>query len=118
MIRPSKSNYASPTNLVNKLDNSIRITFDFKKINSYSLKDQYPLPIIPDLMQNFKEARFFIKLDFDSGYFQLQMDEESKKYMAFICEFGFFEWNCMPQGLKNTEAKLFKEKWTICKEST
>ena len=116
MIRPSKSNYASPTNLVKKPDNSIRITFDYKKINSYTLKDQYPLPIIPDLMQNFKEARFFSKLDFDSGYFQLQMDEESKKYTAFICEFGFFEWNCMPQGLKNAGASFQREMDNLLRE--
>ena len=116
MIIPSKSNYASPTNLVKKPDNSIRITFDYKKINSYTLKDQYPLPIIPDLMRNFKEARFFSKLDFDSGYFQLQMDEESKKYTAFICEFGFFEWNCMPQGLQNAGASFQREMDNLLRE--
>ena len=72
-------------------------------------KDSYPLPVINDLFHNLINARFFSKLDFDSGYYQLRMDEASRKYTAFACEFGFFEWNVLPMGLKNAGATFQRE---------
>ena len=109
MIVDSKSPYSSPTNLVKKSDGSIRITIDYKKLNSMTVKDNYPLPIINDLFYNLINARFFSKLDFESGYYQLQMDEASRKFTAFACEFGFFEWSVMPMGLRNAGATFQRE---------
>ena len=116
LIVPSKSNYSSPTNLVKKPDGSIRLTFDYTKLNSATIKDNYPLPIIPDLLHNFSNAIYFSKLDFDCGYFQLRMNENSRKYTAFSCEFGFFEWAAMPMGLKNAGASFQREMDELLKE--
>ena len=103
-IRPSKSPYASPVNLVKKSDGSIRLTIDYKKLNAITIKDNYPLPIIDDLFMDLLEASIMSKLDAESGYYQIAMDEESRKFTAFGCEFGLFEWTRMPMGLKNAGA--------------
>ena len=48
--------------------------------------------------------QLFFKKDLDSGYFQIELDELSRKYTAFSCELGLLEWTKMPQGLKNSGA--------------
>jgi hypothetical protein len=43
-------------------------------------------------------------MDAEKGYWQMQMDQRSKKYTAFRNDRGLFEHNCMPFGLKNAPA--------------
>ncbi len=51
-----------------------------------------------------KSAKFFSKLDLASGYFQIEMEEESQDYCSFACEFGFFKSTVMTMELKNSAA--------------
>jgi putative transposase len=44
------------------------------------------------------------KMDLESGYYCIAMDPSSRKYTAFLCEFGLFEWTRMPMGLTNSGA--------------
>jgi hypothetical protein len=43
-------------------------------------------------------------MDAEKGYWQIQMDQRSKKYTPFCTDRGLFEYNCMPFGLKNAPA--------------
>ena len=52
------------------------------------------------------EAKFFSAFDLSSGFHQIPMAEESKKYTAFSTLKGHFEFNGMPFGLKNAPAIL------------
>ena len=49
IIEESNSEYCSPPHVIMKSDGSIRFTVDYKKLNSITVKDNYPLPIIDDL---------------------------------------------------------------------
>lgn len=40
-------------------------------------------------------------MDLKSGYYQIEMEESDKQKTAFVCPLGFWEWNCMPQGITN-----------------
>ena len=44
------------------------------------------------------------KFDLESGYYQIGVDEKSRKFTAFSCEWGLFEWTRLPMGLKNSGA--------------
>ena len=109
MIVDSKSPFQSSTNLVRKTDGSFRITLNYKRLNSVTVKDNYPLPVINELLHRLKTAIIFSKLDFDSGYYQITMDENSRRYTAFACEYGFYEWTVLPMGLKNSGATFQRE---------
>ena len=100
IIRPNKSEYCSPVHIINKEDGSIRFTVDYKTLNSITIKDCYPTPIIRDILYTLKGAKYFSKIDLASGYFQIQMHPNSMKYTAFRCEFGFFEYTVLPMGLR------------------
>ncbi|GFU61422.1 retrovirus-related Pol polyprotein from transposon opus [Trichonephila clavipes] len=54
IIRPSKSSYASPIHFVKKSDGSWRICGDFRRLNSVTIPDRYPLPHIHDFVSGLR----------------------------------------------------------------
>src|SRR3979490_26423 len=49
-IRPSKSPMASPVFLIKKKDSSLRFVQDYRKLNDITIKNAYPLPLVPDII--------------------------------------------------------------------
>lgn len=49
-VQPSSSPYASPVVLVKKKDDTWRLCVDFRKLNTLTIKDRFPIPLIKDLM--------------------------------------------------------------------
>ena len=87
--------------LVNKKDRDARLCVNYQRLNKRTVKDSDPLPCIDDLMDRLAGGKVFISLDFKSGYYQIPLSEDSKKYTAFVTPWGQFEWNKMPFGLTN-----------------
>ena len=48
------------------------------------------------------QYQYFSKLDLKSGFWQLPIEEKDRHKTAFINPFGLFEWNVLPQGLRNS----------------
>lgn len=109
IIEPSDSPYNSPVWVVpKKLDASgkqkWRIVIDFRKLNELTDQDAYPLPQIDDILSQLGNAKFFSALDLSSGFHQIPMNPDSKKFTAFSTPQGHFHYNRMPFGLKNAPA--------------
>ncbi|CAH2109089.1 unnamed protein product [Euphydryas editha] len=104
IIRESTSNYASPIILVRKKDGGIRLCVDYRLLNSLTLKERYPIPIIEDEVARLSGQAWFITLDLMSGYYQVPIAEESKHWTAFVTPDGHYEYNRMPFGLANAPA--------------
>ncbi len=66
-IRPSKSPYSSPF-FIKKKDGKLRPVQDYRKLNSLTVKNQYPLPLIPELIDRLRNTTLFTKLDIRWGY--------------------------------------------------
>ena len=54
-----------------------------------------------DLLITFDKAKFFCNIDLNMGYYQIKLDEASKKYTAFIIDFEQYQFNRLCFGLKN-----------------
>ena len=104
VIRESKSPYASPVVLVRKKDGNLRVCVVFRKINTKTIRDAYPLPRISETLEALEGARWFCTLDLQSGYLQVGMAEKDKPKTAMTTPFGLFEFNRMPFGLTNAPA--------------
>lgn len=102
VIRESTSPYSSNVVLVKKKDNSLRFCIDYRTLNAKTRKDAYMLPRFDDTIDLLQNSRLFTKLDLRSGYWQVEMEEESKPYTAFsVGPMGFYECNRMSMGLCN-----------------
>jgi hypothetical protein len=100
-IRKSQSPWAFPILLVKKHDGSPRFVVDYRKLNSITIRDSYPLPRIDDTINQLAGARFYSKFDLKHGYHQIPIDPRDRCKTAFITSFGLFEYNVLPQGLIN-----------------
>jgi len=90
-IRPSKSPYASPFFFIKKKDGKLRPVQDYRKLNSLTIKNQYPLPLIPELIDRLQNATLFTKLDIRWGYNNVQIKEGDQEKGAFKTNLGLYE---------------------------
>ena len=56
------------------------------------------------LYTELEKSKYFTKIDCFSGFYQVKLEESSRKYTAFACEWGLFEYQVMPMGLSNSSA--------------
>ena len=104
-IHKSHSLWASAVVLVHKKDGGLRFCIDLRKLNERTIKDAYSLPRIDETLDSLQGSQWFSSLDLKSGYWQVEMDEESKPLTAFtVGPLGFYECKRMPFGLTNAPA--------------
>ena len=101
-IRKSQSPWASAVVLVCKKDGALHFCINLWKLNARTIKDAQTLPCIEDSLDSLNRAVIFTSLDLKSGYWQVELNEDSIQYTAFtVGPLGFYECLCMPFGLTN-----------------
>ena len=83
----------------------MRFCIYLHKLNAHTIKDAYSLPRIDETLDCLGGATIFTSLHLKSGYWQVEMEEESKPLTAFtVGPLGFYECKRMPFGLTNAPA--------------
>jgi len=103
-IRPSQSPMASPFFFVSKKDGKLRPCQDYRYLNDWTIKNSYPLPLISEIMDKLKGAKYFTKLDVRWGYNNIRIKKGDEWKAAFKTNKGLFEPTVMFFGMCNSPA--------------
>ena len=101
-IEPLKSPYASPFFFVKKKDGKLRPVQDYRALNSWTVKNQYPLPLIPVLIRDLGGAFVYSKLDVRWGYNNIRIKEGDEWKAAFKTKRGLHQPKAMFFGMSNS----------------
>ncbi|CAA7025707.1 unnamed protein product [Microthlaspi erraticum] len=81
-----------------------RMCIDYRKLNSASRKDHFPLPFIDQMLERLANHPFYCFLDGYSGFFQIPIHPNDQEKTTFTCPYGTFAYRRMPFGLCNAPA--------------
>lgn len=110
LIQPSDSPFGSPVLFVvdKKKPTGLRMVIDYRAINAKTVRNQYPLPRIDDLLDSLSGAKYFSALDLTSGYHQLRLMESDMPKSAIVVPDGVYEWKVLSMGLTNAPSVFAK----------
>ena len=103
-IRPSISPYAFSFFFIKKKDRKLRLVQDYQNINKWTVRNQYPLPLITTLIRELGGAMIYTKLDVRWGYNNVRIKAGDEHKVAFKTRRGLYEPTVMFFGLTNSPA--------------
>ena len=103
-IRPSKSPQTALVFFVGKKDRKKRMVQDYQYLNKWIIRNNYPLSLISDIIENIRTKKVFMKMDLRQGYNNVWIKEGDEQKTAFTTLEGSFEPTVMFFGLTNSLA--------------
>lgn len=101
LVTETTSPYASPVLLIRKKNGEPRLVVDYRKLNSQTVKVNYPIPSLDEQFQYLAGGKIFASLDLANGYMQMRLTETASKKTAFITPDTTGEFKRMIFGLTN-----------------
>jgi len=95
---------AAPVFFIKKKDSSLWLVQNYCALNSMTVKNKYPLPLISELVSQLRRARYFTKLDICWGFNNVCIKPRDKRKVAFRTNRGLFELLVMFFGMTNSPA--------------
>lgn len=102
VIENSKSRWSSPVVPVRKSNGELRLCVDYRKVNSVTKTEKFPMPNLTDSIYSARGAKVFTKLDLVKGYYQIPLDEESREFTAFSTPHNHYQFKTLSFGMKNS----------------
>jgi transposase InsO family protein len=115
-IRASKSSAGYPIIFVPKKDGSLRLCVDYRQLNSITIKDRHPLPLIQEMQDRIQGAKYFSKYDITNAYHRIRIKPGHEWKTAFRTKYGHYEYLVMPFGLTNAPATFQRFIFSVLEE--
>ncbi|XP_018423433.1 PREDICTED: uncharacterized protein LOC108796450 [Nanorana parkeri] len=112
---------AQGCSFVKNKDGALRPIIDYRGLNKITVKNRYPLPLLPELIERLQTARIYTKLDLRGAYNPIRIRAGDEWKTTFKTRYGLFEYTVMPFGLCNAPATfqhfvndIFRDLLDIC----
>lgn len=104
IIEKSDSPWNSPLLLVPKKtecknEKKFRMVIDYRKLNSVTISQSYPIPLVDEIIDQMRGAKIFTVLDLHGAFHQIPLSEKCKQYTAFSTAYDKYHFNSSPFGL-------------------
>src|SRR5580765_308471 len=86
----------------------MRICIDLRPLNSRTVKQKYPFPIIEDCLSRLSGKQVFSLLDLKDGFHKIKIHDDFTKYFSFAIPDGQFEFLRLPFGFCEAPAEFQK----------
>ena len=87
--------------IVSKKSGGVRVCVDLKPLNRCVLREYHPLPKVDEVLAQLTGAVMFLKLDANSGFWQVPLSKNSRELTTFITPFGRYCYNKLPFGISS-----------------
>jgi hypothetical protein len=103
-IEASQAPFSSPVLFAKKANGGLRFCIDYRKLNSLTKKDRYPIPLIDETLERIARAKIFTKVDIRQAFHRIRMDPASEELTTFRTRYGAYKCKVLPFGLTNGPA--------------
>jgi hypothetical protein len=104
VVEPAVSPWASNVVLIRKKNNNLRFFIHYRRLNSITTKDSYPLPRVEDCLRSLGSPQLLRNLDLRSGYWHAEISPEDRDKTSFVTSRGIFRFKVISFGLVNAPA--------------
>jgi len=104
LIQKSLSEWASPVMMVAKHDGARRMVCDLRKVNAVLRGENFDTMTLREIVEKVggTKSKVFSLIDLRAAYNQIVVDKESRKFIAFVCPLGSYEFKRLPFGLRSS----------------
>jgi RNase H-like domain found in reverse transcriptase/Reverse transcriptase (RNA-dependent DNA polymerase)/Integrase zinc binding domain/Integrase core domain len=111
VAEPSTSSWSAPMLAVPKKTTrngkvDWRIVIDYRELNKQVEDDKFPIPLITDILDSLGKCVYFSTLDLTQGYYQVELEDESRPCTAFSTANQHYQLTRLPMGLKTSPAQF------------
>ncbi len=93
--------WCSALTIAPKAGGKIRMCVDLTSLNKCVEREVYPLPKVSEMLSKLAHGVMFSKLDANSGFWQIKLDNDSRLLTTFVTPWGRFCFNRMPFGISS-----------------
>jgi hypothetical protein len=93
------SEWASPTFIISKKDNTVRVVSDFREVNKRVVRKPFPIPKISTVLQELEGFTYATALDLNMGYYTIRLDPDASKICTIIFPWSKYSYLRLPMGI-------------------
>ncbi|KAL8616804.1 hypothetical protein ACOMHN_017841 [Nucella lapillus] len=95
------TDWCAPIVVVPKSSGDVRLCIDLTKLNKHVKREIYAMPSVEETLSKIAQGNIFSKLDANSGFHQIKLDEESSQLTTFITPYGRYRFKRLPYGISS-----------------